>query len=136
MAVLGFKETSQLTSIVGTDSNGIETNYVNATVNGDLGVVDGISGGGVFGNISLTTANTAYEVKVGASRLTNRKLITVVCIDADVYWGYSSSVTTTNGFPLFKNQIATWEIDPTDSSTQVWVVCSQASKNLRVTEAP
>lgn len=136
MAVLGYKETSQLTSIVGSDSSGVETNFVNATANGDLGVVDGISSGGVFGNLVLTTANTAYELKVGATRLTNRKLLTVICIDADVYWGYANTVTTSTGTPLYKNQMGNWELDPTDANTQIWVVCAQANKNVRITETP
>jgi hypothetical protein len=136
MADLSIKDSSQTISIAGINSSGVETNFVDATANGDLGVVDGISSGGVFGNLNLVTANTAYELKVGANKLANRKLLTAICLDSDIFWGYNNTVTTANGFPLYRQQVGIWELDPQDSTTAIWVVCSQNNKNLRITESP
>ena len=112
----------------------IPTQQASVSVNGDLGVADGLSNGGVFGNLALTTANTAYEAKVGGSRLANRKSLTIVALDS-MYWGYSSSVTISNGTPLYKDQTLIFNVDP-NSTFQVWLVASAASKNARITESP
>lgn len=109
------------------------TDNANITTNGDLNVNDGIRSGGIYGNLSVPTANTAVEVKVSGSRLTNRKLVTIIPIDADMYWGYNSSVTTSNGTPIFKNQFISFNV--LDDATQIWLVCSLNSKNARITEA-
>ena len=112
------------------------TNTAAVSTNHDVGVSDGLHGSGVYGNLALTTANTAYEVKVGGSRLTGRKSLTIMPIDADMYWGYSSSVTTSNGTPIFRNQFQEFSLDANDATVQVWLVCATASKNARITESP
>lgn len=104
------------------------------TANSDFKTSDGLRNGGVYGNLALTTANTAYEAKVGGSRLTNRKSLTITASD-DMFWGLDNSVTTSSGTPLYKNQSIEFSIDP-DSTFQVWLVASGNSKNARVTEAP
>jgi hypothetical protein len=111
------------------------TNTVLVTPLGDLEVSDGLSNGGVNGNLVLTTANTAYEAKVGASRLTNRKSLTIQAVDFDVYWGYSSGVTVANGTLLNKGQFIVFACDP-NSTFQVWLVCANSSKNVRIAESP
>ena len=112
------------------------TNAAAVSTNHDVSVSDGLHGSGLYGNLALTTANTAYEVKVGASRLTGRKSVTIMPVDADMYWGYNSSVTTSNGTPIFRNQFMEFSIDANDSTAQIWVVCASASKNARITESP
>jgi hypothetical protein len=111
------------------------TQRASVSINGDVGVADGLSSGGVNGNLVLTTANTAYEAKVGGSRLAYRKSLTITALD-DMYWGYSNAVTTSNGTPLYKNQQIVFSVDPNDSSFQVWLVASASSKNARITESP
>lgn len=111
------------------------TDIVLVTTNGDLKASDGLRNGGVHGNLTLTTVNTAYEAKVGGSRLSNRKSMTIVPLDSDMYWGYDNSVTTANGTPLMKNQPLIFAIDP-DSTFQVWLICVNANKNVRITESP
>jgi hypothetical protein len=111
------------------------TQQVSVSVNGDLGVADGLSNGGVFGNLLLSTANTAYEAKVGGSRLALRKTLMVTALD-DMYWGFSNAVTTSTGTPLFKNQQLTFSIDPNASTFQVWLVAGANSKNARIVESP
>lgn len=103
------------------------------TANQELKTSDGLRSGGVYGNLALSTANTTYEAKVGGARLSNRKALTITPLD-DVYWGYDSSVTTSTGTPLFKNQSLILSIDP-DSTCQIWLVASGNSKNARITES-
>lgn len=54
------------------------------------------------GAISVTT--TAVLAKVGTSMLNDRKLLIITPTNGTIYYGASSSVTTTNGSPIFKNQ--------------------------------
>ena len=48
------------------------------------------------------TSSAAVEVKVGASRLSTRRGVFITPLVNNLYWG-SSSVTASNGTPLFKN---------------------------------
>jgi len=112
-------------------TDGTDTALV--TTNSDLKVSDGLRNGGVYGALTLTTGNTAYEAKVGGSRLSNRKSLTITALD-DMYWGYNNGVTTSNGTPLYKNQSISFAVDP-DSTFQVWVVASANSKTARITES-
>jgi len=117
-------------------SDGVDpTIKASVSSNGDIGIADGLSNGGVNGNLVLTTANTAYEAKVGGSRLASRKMLTIIALD-DMYWGLSNGVTTANGMILYKNQSITFAIDPTNSAFQVWLVAAGSSKNARIAEAP
>jgi len=110
------------------------TDTVKVTTNQDLSVSDGLRNGGTQGALTLTTGNTAYEAKVGVSRLTNRKSLIITAND-DMYWGYDNTVTTSTGQFLAKNQQISFSIDP-DSSFQVWLVASANSKSARIAESP
>lgn len=111
------------------------TKQASVSTNGDLGVADGLSSGGVFGVLTLTTGGTAYEAKVGASRAALRKSLTITALD-DMYWGYANTVTTATGTPLFKNQQIVFSIDPNDANFQIWLVAAANSKTARITESP
>lgn len=131
MADLTGIEASQSVKIVGNDATGTETNPVRASANGDLNVGDLLTVGGTQSN--LTVGTSAVEVKVGASKLANRKCVTVMPVDADMYWGWTSGVTTSTGTPIFKSQKATFEVN--DTAT-IFLICASASKNARITESP
>ena len=109
------------------------TDNVAVTANNDLSVSDGLSNGGVNGALTLTTANTAYQAKVGASALVNLKNLTITALD-DMFWGYNNTVTTATGSPLYKNQVITFDVDP-DSTFQVWLVASANGKTARIAES-
>jgi hypothetical protein len=123
-------ESDNVVLVDGTDPTKKNT----VSINGDAGVTDGLSNGGVNGLLTLTLANTSYEAKVGASALIYRKSLVIHALD-DMYWGYASTVTTANGIPLFKNQQLTFSIDP-DSTFKVFLVASGASKTARIAESP
>ena len=126
----------QPVGITGLTSAGLPTTPISGSANGDLGVNDGLSSGGLNGTLTLTTANTAYELKVGSTRLANRKLVFCTPNFAGVYWGFSSSVTVATGQPLFLNSTAQWALDATDSNTTIYVVCANAAVTVRVAESP
>lgn len=133
MADLSDVNSSGISRIVGSNSIGVETTPVAASNQGELTVVDGLSNGGVYGNLNLVTAGVAYEAKVGVSALSGRKSLTITALD-DMYWGYDSSVTTSNGIPLFKNQTLVFSINP-NSSFKIYLVASGNNKNARIAES-
>lgn len=114
-------------------TDGTDTALV--TANSDLKVVDGLRNGGTYSSLSVPTANTPVEAKVGASRLTNRKCLIITPNNAGMFWGLDSSVTTTSGQPLSNGQSITFEIDP-DSSFAVFLVGSTNGKTANITEIP
>lgn len=97
-------------------------------------VVDGLGSTGVNGNLNLVTASTAYEAKVGATRLAARKSVVIQATDGDMYWGYNSSVTSATGTLLYKNQTIEFACDP-GSTFQVYLVSILANKNARIAES-
>ena len=88
------------TKVIGSDSSGNETNYVNASANLEQFVVDRLNNGGEDSVINVT-AGTPVEIKVGASPRTERKLV-LVQPDGKILFGFSN---TTQSFRVFKNQI-------------------------------
>lgn len=131
MSDLTSLQATEAVRIVGSDASGVETNPVDATTDRELTIADRLNSGGLNGNLLLTTAGTAYELKVGASRKTNRKLVIFVPLGNNIYYGFSSSVTTSNGIPIFKNQSI---MIPIGQVTEVWFVSSTSSVNVRIAE--
>jgi hypothetical protein len=93
----------------------------------------GIKAPGIQGNVSIPTANTPVEVKVGAGRLTNRRMVTVQPLQANTYWGYTSGVTSSNGTKMFKDQVYRFLVQ--SDTVTIFLVCTTSSANMRVTEA-
>jgi len=87
-----------------------------------------IDGPGVYGTITVNTS--AVEAKVGASVLEGRKVLTIISLDRDIYWGYDSSVTTATGTPLLKKQPMSLEF--TDS-VAIYLI-STGSTDVRINE--
>lgn len=139
MADLDSISATEAVRLVGSSSNGAEQTPIKSTNIGDMTVSDGLSGGGLFALLSVPTANTPVEVKVGASRLTDRKLITFQAVDADFYWGYANTVTAGvagSGTLLKKGATARWAANPAGATPlQIWVVCATATKTGKVTES-
>lgn len=89
-----------------------------------------LDGPGVYDNISVT--DTAQEVKVGASVLEERKVITLQPLDGVIYYGYDSSVDDTNGTKVFKGQ---WIQLEASDRLPVWVVAATGDTvDTRITE--
>lgn len=107
------------------------TRKVTVSAANELETADKLKSGGVNANLVVGTA--AVEVKVGASKLANRKCVTVYAVDSNLYWGYSSGVTIANGTLIFKGQFIQWDASDT---CQIWLISSTAAKNARITESP
>lgn len=72
---------------------------------------DIINVSGTQGTFSVTT--TAAPLRVGASNLANRKLVTFYHDTSNVvYWGYTSAVTTSTGTPISRAQMTQWPVGP------------------------
>lgn len=80
---------------------------------------------------SLTVGTTAVELKVGANRMEDRKVVTMQTKDNNVYWGYDSSVTTSTGTQIFKDQFMPLPVGP---DIEVWLIADGAGKDVRIGE--
>jgi len=118
---------SSLTRIVGQN----EDNAADVSNLKELEVADVLDNGGVYTELVLTTAGTAYELKVGALVKADRKMVEFIAVDNNVYYGYSNTVTTSNGIPCFKNQHFTRGVG---SNTSIWFVSSSNNAKVRISE--
>ena len=96
-----------------------------------LKTVQAMTSGGVYGNLSVGTS--AVEVRVGASRLTNRRVVTIFPVDENMWWGFSSAVTSSTGTEIYKNQLFVFMVDAT---ARIYLISDAASKNARISESP
>jgi len=130
MADLIGKKRADPTKLIGADPiTGSEDNYVGATTNNDLMVVDTPNTSAVYGALTVTTS--AQEVKVGANPLTNRKLIIIQPKGTGIFFGFSNAVTTANGTELFKDQTL---IIPAGQNVSIWVIGTAGSVSVRIGE--
>jgi hypothetical protein len=80
----------------------------------------------------LIVGTTAVEIKVGATRLTGRKLVTFYNNSNNtIFWGYNNTVTIATGTPILKGQGASWEIG---DALGVYVISGSNNNNTRITE--
>jgi len=93
-------ESSDTIKIAGASATGSETNFVNASANGDLQTTDIMNTAASSTVLSLTTS--AVAVRVAGSNLQDRKYIIMEGLGSGIVWGFSPSSQT---FNLFKNQI-------------------------------
>lgn len=100
MADLNNLQAAQTIKIAGSDSSGTETTFVNSTANGEIKSADLLNVSVLQSILSVSVAGAAVEVKVGASRLVNRKSIQIQAQGTNIIYGYSSTVqpfTLANG---------------------------------------
>lgn len=89
-----------------------------------------IDGPGVQGTISVGT--TAVLLQVGASPLEDRKIVSIQPTGNQVYYGYTSAVTTSTGTRIFKDQLL--QLEATDS-LEVYLISNNAGGiAVRITE--
>lgn len=131
MADVSDINAAQSVKIIGADATGVESTPVTSTATGNLNVADVSNNGGVQGALSVTTS--AVEAKVGGSPLANRKTLTIHNNGTGtLYWGYSNSVTSSTGTPIFKDQLVVFDIG---TGTSVFLIASSGSHNTRITES-
>lgn len=93
--------------------------YYNSTV---------LDGPSVYG--SITVGTTPVELKVGASPFEERKAVTLISLNRNVYLGYDASVTTSTGTLVFKNQLLLLEAS---SSMSIYLVATN-NTDVRIAE--
>jgi len=120
---------AQSVKIIGSASDGAESVPVNSSVNGELTNVDTCNAEAIYG--VLTVGTTPVEIKVGTSKLSGRKFLHLQSKDRGIYFGYSNSVSTSNGTELFKNQIL---FLPIGEAVSVWVIAGASGKEIRIGE--
>ena len=85
-------------------------------------------------NKSITVTSTPIELKVGATALDGRKVVTAQAIDGEIYYGYSSSVTASAGAnagsKVFEGQLLLLECT---YKLPIYLV-SEGSVEVRITE--
>lgn len=79
----------------------------------------------------LTVGTTAVAVRVGGSNLEDRQLITMRAKRNSVYWGYDSSVTTTTGTRLFKDELV---IMPIGEEIDVYLIANGNNRDVSIGE--
>lgn len=93
-------------------------------------MIQPLDGPAIHSSVSVT--DTPQEVKVGASVLDERKVVTLQPLDGIVYYGYSNLVDQNNGTKIFKGQLI--HIEASDS-LPVWVVAETGETvDVRITE--
>lgn len=88
-----------------------------------------LDGPGSYTNITVGT--TAVEVKVGASRLDQRAMITIQPLTEPVYFGYDSSVTIATGTKIFAGQVFPLEAG---DKLEVYIISENPGNDVRITE--
>jgi hypothetical protein len=100
MADLSEIERSEIVRITGSSSDGTEQTPIGSTSYGEIFTHDVFDNGWTSLLISIAAGATA-EIKVGVSKLANRKGIFLQAKGKDVTFGHSASVLP---FDAFKNQ--------------------------------
>ena len=91
-------------------------------------MLEALDGPGVYGTLSVSTAT---ELKVGGSALEERKVVSFQPVDGDIYYGYDSSVSTSTGTLVLKNQLVIIEAGTT---LPVWLIAATGTVDVRITE--
>lgn len=95
-------------------------------VENDISILDG---GGSEAEITVGTTSVLGNV-TGTNRA-SRKMVIFQPQDKDIYWGYNSSVTISNGIKAFKDQVVMLEIGP---NTDIYFIATGAGKKIRIQE--
>jgi hypothetical protein len=127
MADIQDIDAAQTVKVVGSSTDGTEQTPVSSTPNGELKIADTHNNGGLDTTISVTSGSPV-ELKVGATRLANRKYVIMEALDTGIKWGFSNS---TQSFDLFKSQLI---MVPIGENTEIWFDCQSGTKQVSIAE--
>lgn len=91
MADLNSLQAAQTIKIAGSDSSGVETTFVNSTLNGEIKSADILNVSVAQAVLVVNQSATPVEVKAGASRLVNRKSVLIQAQGTNVVYGFSAA---------------------------------------------
>lgn len=117
VVIIGATTAGVPTTPVASDSNGGLIIAGEGSVGSIVGGVLTIQGGGPSGiqaptrdiintaaqYQAISVSTTSVEAKGAATRLINRKFLSITPTNGTIYWASNSSVTVTTGSPLFSN---------------------------------
>ena len=108
------------------------TKKAKVSIYGDVGANDVVDSGTSI-QAQLTVGTSAVEVKVGVSRLDNRKLVTLDnTSNVVIYWGFTNAITTsTYAGRIFKDQQARWSVGPNQA---IFLIAGSAGNTVRISE--
>jgi len=109
------------------------TNSVSVTTDSKLKTQNTYLGYESLLSSNISIGLSATEVKVGGSRLTGRRNVTIynnTATNAVIYIGYSNAVTSANGIPLYKNQMISIDI----GDVAIWSISTVAATDVRIME--
>ena len=130
MGDLTSRKSSGVNRLIGAEnSTSEETNFAAVDSFQDLHTKDTPVTQGAYTNITVGTS--AIELKVGSSKLDGRKIVCVQPKGRKVYYGYDSSVTTSTGTEVFKNQTLYIPVGP---DQEIWLIGSQSGIDVRISE--
>lgn len=87
-----------------------------------------LDGPAEYGSLSVSSVT---ELKVGASVLAERKVVSFQPIDGIIYYGYSNSLTVSNGTKVFQGQLIVIEAGET---LPVYLIAETGTVDVRITE--
>lgn len=83
-------------------------------------------------NGALSVTDSSSELKVGASALDQRTVVTIQPLDGVVYFGFASGVTASTGTKVFKGQF--FALEAGENDTVYLVAESGQTVDVRITE--
>ena len=128
MADATNEQSSSVTRLINGAENIVADMRVRADGKASLCIDDEIITSGV--NATITVGTSPVEAKAGASRLVDRRLLSISPTSAPVWYGFNSNVTTTTGRKLFKEQV----LDISIGDCPLYLV-AQSSISVHVMEA-
>lgn len=88
-----------------------------------------LDGPSVYSQISVGASAT--EVKVGASRYSERQIVTIQPLTGDIWLGYSNSLSSSNGTKIFKNQLVSIEAS---NKSEIWILAVTGTVTVAIGE--
>lgn len=126
MADLNELDASLSTKIVGANSTGGEIGYVSSTNKGELVTTDIMNTSAV--QVVLTVSTTAVAARVGASNLSERKMLVIQCQTNGITYGFSSG---SQPFNLPNGSTLTLSLGP---NVTIWLKKASGSGSVVVAE--
>src|SRR5574343_620847 len=103
---------------------------LNPDLNGQDAVADILNGGGNQARITVGTTPVLAAVN-GSSNRANRKLLILNTSSSNIFYGFTSNVTTTTGIPLTTGAVLSLAVGP---ETNVYLVRTVSGGSVQIAE--
>ena len=129
MADLTEAQASQSTKLIGADSSGNETNYVNVTPEGEIKTSN-------FANLDFQDANksvstTEILASVGVSNLANRKTLVIFNRGSQTIFYGTTGVSDITGIAIEKDELITFSVG---ENVNIYLVTKTGNSTVTIQE--